>query len=210
MAELPFRGLYAVTDPELLPGRQLLTGVEAALRGGAAMVQYRDKTAAPETRRQRARALLTLCRDWRRPLIINDDLELAVSIGADGIHLGQEDTSPDRAREALGADAIIGVTCHHSLQLARNASQAGASYLAFGRFFNSATKQQAPHAPLSILAEAQALQLPRVAIGGINLDNARETLEAGADMLAVIHGLFSASDIEHRAAQFVKLIENGN
>ncbi len=210
MADRPLRGLYAITDPGLLPGRELVAGVEAALRGGAAMVQYRDKSADLETRRRRAQALLALCRDWHRPLIINDDLALAVSIGADGIHLGQEDASPGAARKALGPDAIIGVTCHHSLQLARDACQAGANYLAFGRFFSSATKQQAPPAPLSILTEAHALGLPRVAIGGINLNNAHKPLEAGAEMLAVVHGLFSASDIENRAAQFVKLIENGN
>lgn len=201
-------GLYAITDPRLLTGDRLLTGVEAALRGGAVMVQYRDKSAASSTRLARGRSLLALCRQWNRPLIINDDVELARRIGAQGVHLGLEDAAPTEARKRLGPHAIIGATCHQSLDLARQARDAGASYLAFGRFFVSGTKPQAPPAPLSVLGQAKGLGMPRVAIGGINLDNARQAIEAGAELLAVVQGLFGAQDVEQRAARFVHLIEN--
>lgn len=201
-------GLYAITDPQLLAGDRLIAGVEAALRGGAVMVQYRDKSAASSTRLARARNLLALCRQWDRPLIINDDLDLALRIGAQGVHLGQDDATPAAARERMGPQAIIGATCHQSLDLAMRARDAGASYLAFGRFFVSSTKPQAPPAPLSVLGQAKALGLPRAAIGGIGTDNARQVVEAGAELLAVVQGLFGAQDIEQRATRFVQLIEN--
>lgn len=216
MPEMPLRGLYAVTDPDLLAEPQLVSGVEAALRGGAALVQFRDKTATAPVRRRRAESLLALCRRWNRPLIINDDVPLALAIGADGVHLGQEDGDPAQARESLGPAAIIGVTCHQSLQLARIARQAGASYLAFGRFFPSQTKAQAPAADLAVLGAARSLGLPVAAIGGITLDNAEQVLSAGADLLAVVSGLFATdggyakanAGIEARSARFRSLIDN--
>ena len=206
MTEMPKRGLYAITDPQLLPEEQLIAGVEAALRGGAVMVQYRDKQASTDIRRKRAESLLALCKHWNRPLIINDDLALALAVGADGVHLGQEDGDPARARHQLGPKAIIGVTCHQSMQLARDAQQSGASYVAFGRFFPSQTKEQAPAADLSVLRSARSLGLPVVAIGGISLNNADQALAAGADLLAVVNGLFATDDIETRSNRFHTLI----
>lgn len=203
---LPSYGLYAITDGELLPGAELYTGVEAALRGGADMVQYRDKTASADERKRRGRELLSLCRDYQRPLIINDDLALAMELNASGVHLGQDDGDLRIARRALGPGKILGATCHGSLELGRAAASAGCDYLAFGRFFSSRTKDHAPPATLDVLAAAHKLGLPVVAIGGITLDNAGQALASGADFLAVVNGLFGADDIQTRARQFTQLI----
>ena len=208
MHELLRPGLYAITDPELLPGARLITGVESAIRGGAVLVQYRDKLAPTDLRRERARELLALCRDYSCPLLINDDVALALEIGADGVHLGQDDGSFEDARRALGPRRILGATCHSSMTLARKAAAAGSDYLAFGRFFSSQTKQQAPAAPMAILASAQQLGLPITAIGGMSLDNAGTVVTAGADLVAVIYSLFSAPDIEARARQLTQLIHD--
>lgn len=206
MQKLPLSGLYVITDPDLLPGEKLYTGVEAALRGGAVLVQYRDKNAAESLRRERAVRLLRICEQYGCPLIINDDPALALEISAAGVHLGQEDTSIAEARQVLGPDRFLGATCHSSMLLARNALDAGCDYLAFGRFFSSRTKQHAPAAALEVLTEARQLGLPLVAIGGLTLGNAKPIIAAGADLLAVVHGLFSATDIEERARQFTQLI----
>lgn len=196
------RGLYAITDTAQLAGR-LLPAVEAALRGGAVLVQYRDKSGDASRREYEARELLVLCRRYRCPLLINDDVVLAAQIGADGVHLGREDGSIERARRMLGPEAIIGATCHDSLDFAAEAVAAGASYIAFGAFYSSGTKPQAGLAHLKTLRAARArYSLPLVAIGGISTDNAPPLLAAGADMTAVISALWHAPDIEARARQF--------
>ncbi|MDQ2075724.1 thiamine phosphate synthase [Marinimicrobium sp. ABcell2] len=201
--------LYAITDSQLLPGEHLYAAVAAALRGGCRRVQYRDKSSVSSVRTHQAATLLTLCCEHGAELIINDDVRLALNVGAHGVHLGQEDMPLAQARSLLGADAIIGVTCHASLDLARLAVQASADYVAFGRFFPSSTKPDAPPAPLSLLTDAhQTLGLPIVAIGGITLDNAHSVLASGADWLAVSHSLFSAPDIEARARAFFALADN--
>lgn len=192
-------GLYAITDSTLLPGDRLLAGVEAALRGGVRLIQYRDKTAPVVEKRRAATLLLQCCRDYDVPLLINDDLTLAEEIGADGVHLGQTDHDLHDARRRLGPKAIIGATCHDSLTLARRACAVPVDYIAFGRFFPSQTKPDAPTAPLNLLTEARTLGKPVVAIGGITPDNASQVIDAGADMLAIVHGLFAADDIEARA-----------
>lgn len=185
-------GLYAITDPTLIPDRQLLPAMEAALRGGARLLQYRDKTATPEQRRQRASQLQTLCRQHSALFLVNDDPALAADIDADGVHIGQSDGGIARARELLGPDKIIGVTCHSNLTLAEQAAAAGADYVAFGRFYPSHTKPQAPPADPDILHQArQRLSLPLVAIGGIDADNGGPLLARGAHALAVIHALFA-------------------
>ena len=187
--------LYAITDSRLMPGELLFSKAESALKAGIGCLQYREKTADPAEKQQRARRLLQLCQRYNTPLIINDDLQLALEIGADGVHLGQSDGSLSDARRLLGADKILGVTCHDSLDLAQQAQDAGADYLAFGRFFPSATKPDAPPAPLSRIAEAKArFQRPIVVIGGIGPDNAAQVLEQGADMIAVVNSLFAADD----------------
>lgn len=194
-------GLYAITDSGLLQGR-LLTAVADALAGGARIVQYRDKSSDPVRRRQEATALLALCRRHDVPLLINDDVGLARDIGADGVHLGQGDAALADARHQLGAQAIIGITCHDSLDLAAAAAAGGADYLAFGALFSSASKPGARRCPPAILSEARRFRLPLVAIGGITPDNAKDVIAAGADALAVIASLWQTTDIVGRAHQF--------
>lgn len=203
MAEYRVQGLYAITDPTLIAADQLLTAVTAALAGGARLVQYRDKLASPAERLQRASALRQLCDDHGARLLVNDDLELAIRAGAHGVHLGQSDGDVRVARARLGADAIIGVTCHGDQALADAAAAAGASYVAFGRFFPSHSKPQAPAAPTSVLGHD--LPVPKVAIGGITPDNAPQLIRAGASALAVIHALFASDDIEATARRFARL-----
>jgi thiamine-phosphate pyrophosphorylase len=197
------RGLYAITDPALIPAEQLLAACEAALRGGARLLQYRDKPASQAERRQRATSLRDLCRDHGALLLINDDPQLAATIGADGVHIGQSDGGVQRARQLLGPDAIIGITCHGDPELAKAAAEAGANYVAFGRFYPSRTKPGAAAANPAVLATA--LPLPKVAIGGVTPDNASALIAAGADAVAVIHSLFSAADIEAQARLFANL-----
>jgi len=200
------QGLYAVTDPDLLPGDRLYQAVEAALIGGASLVQYRDKQASPQQRLERAQRLQALCQQYQCPLLINDDIALALSVGAAGVHLGRSDGSLVDARRRLGPDAIIGATCHDSLAFAREAKTQGASYIAFGSFFPSRIKPDAPVPPLSLIQEAKReFGLPVVAIGGITLENAPTLQAAGADLLAVITGLFAAPDVTQRAREFGKL-----
>ncbi|SDH49128.1 thiamine-phosphate pyrophosphorylase [Pseudomonas flavescens] len=208
MAAPRLRGLYAITDSQLLAGGKLLPYVEAALAGGARLLQYRDKSADEARRLRQAEALRGLCERYGAALIINDDAELAARLGV-GLHLGQEDGSLAVARALLGRQAIVGGTCHARLELAEQAAREGASYVAFGRFFNSHTKPGAAAATVELLATAKArIQLPIVAIGGIDLHNAAPLIESGASMLAVIHALFaadSAAEVERRARAFSAL-----
>lgn len=200
-------GLYAVTDSTLLPPERLLSAVEAALRGGTVMVQYREKSLPFPERLNQARNLVAACNNARVPLIINDDPELAKRAGASGVHLGQSDSSLKAARETLGEASIIGATCHASMELAAEADRAGADYLAFGRFFPSSTKPAAPAARPDILGTARSFRKPITAIGGITLQNGESLIRAGADMLAVVGSLFDGDDdlIEDRARQFTRL-----
>jgi len=204
---MKLRGLYAITDSELLKGK-LLPYVEAALKGGATLLQYRDKSSDEARRLREAEALRELCNRYGAALIINDDAELAARLGV-GLHLGQTDGSLSVARALLGRKAIIGGTCHAQLELAEAAAKEGASYVAFGRFFNSTTKPGAPSADLELLAAAKAnINLPMVAIGGVTLDNAPTLIAHGASMVAVVHGLFgadSAAEVERRARAFSAL-----
>ncbi|MBF8723544.1 thiamine phosphate synthase [Pseudomonas guariconensis] len=201
---MKLRGLYAITDSQLLAGR-FLSYVEAALAGGVCLLQYRDKSDDAARRLREAEALAKLCERYGTQLVINDDAELAARLGV-GVHLGQTDGPLTPARALLGRDAIIGSTCHAQLELAEQAAAEGASYVAFGRFFNSVTKPGAPAADLALLGQARArVQLPIAVIGGITLDNAAPLVAQGADLLAVIHGLFgadSAQEVTRRARAF--------
>lgn len=189
------RGLYAVTDPDLCPGERVLDAGAAALRGGATMLQYRDKHADTATRRHRAARLALLCQEYGALFIVNDDPVLAAEVEADGVHIGQSDGGIARARQMLGDGKLIGVSCHGSLDLAQQAADEGADYLALGRFFPSHTKPQAPPADLATLRQARRrFRQPLVAIGGVTADNAETLIEAGADAVAVIHGLFGFPD----------------
>ncbi|HWV15367.1 MAG TPA: thiamine phosphate synthase [Cellvibrio sp.] len=199
--------LYAITDSRLMPDEILFNRVSAALAGGCRWLQYRDKSSNSARRLQDSQKLLQLCNQHQAKLIINDDPQLAHQINAQGVHLGQGDGDVKAARELLGPGAIIGVTCHDSLELAQKAIADGASYIAFGRFFSSNTKPGARPAPLSLLADARK-QFPHtmiVAIGGITTENAHQVLAAGADSIAVCHSLFAAENIQAKAMSFLQL-----
>jgi thiamine-phosphate pyrophosphorylase len=198
-------GLYAITPDDSDP-RALREKVRKALAGGARVVQYRNKSADRTLRSAQARSLLALCRESGIPLIINDDLELALEIGADGLHLGSDDGDLARARSVIGPERILGASCYNRLELAERSVAAGADYVAFGSVFDSPTKPAAVHASLALFAEARAkLSVPLVAIGGITLENARQVVEAGASAIAVISSLFEAADVEATARQFASL-----
>jgi thiamine-phosphate pyrophosphorylase len=188
------RGLYAVT-PETDDLARLRDLVGGAIAGGARLVQYRAKRLADRERRLQAESLLALCREHGVPLIVNDDLALAIAIGADGIHLGRDDGDPREARSRLPG-AILGVSCYDSVARAVAAAEAGADYVGIGSVFPSATKPLAVRSGLAILGEARRrARLPVAAIGGITPANAAEAVAAGADMLAVIASLFDAPDV---------------
>lgn len=202
----PTRGLYVITrDPP--EGRSsLIDEVQAAIRGGAAVVQYRAKQGRASI--EEARALLNLCRQAFVPLIVNDDASLAQAIGADGVHLGQDDAGLEAVRARMGSSAIIGVSCYDNVERAVKASRQGASYVAFGRFFPSATKPLAPCAQLETLRRARLkTRVPIVAIGGITVENAAPLIAAGADLLAVVEGVFGALEPTQVAGQFQRLWE---
>ena len=201
---MTLRGLYMVTPR--LEGAALLERVRAAFEGAGPgyLLQYRAKATDAQQRAHDARALAALCRARGATFIVNDDLELALAVGADGLHLGRDDGEPAAARARLGA-MLLGVSCYASLELARAAVAAGADYVAFGSVFPSSTKPSAVRAPLSLFAEARPLGVPLVAIGGITLENAPQLLAAGADCVAVISDLFDARDVAARARAFTRL-----
>ncbi|HEV2008240.1 MAG TPA: thiamine phosphate synthase [Burkholderiales bacterium] len=198
-------GLYAVT-PDLSDTALLLAKTQAALVGGARLVQYRSKIADGNLRREQATALRELCRRRGTPLIINDDVDLAREIDADGVHVGADDAAVAIARAQIGGEKIIGVSCYNDLPRALFAAAQGADYVAFGSFFASSIKPGAVRAPLALLQQArQQIRLPLVAIGGITLDNASGPIGAGADAVAVIAALFAAPDVEAAARKFCRL-----
>lgn len=200
------RGLYAITPT--LPTLELLTAVNAAIAGGAALVQYRSKETAPHLRREQAGELLALCRDHGVPLIINDDAELAAVLGADGVHLGEEDGAIAEARRLLGLHALIGVSCYNDLERAQVAANT-ADYVAFGSFYPSANKPAARRASLRLLQQAKiTLKIPVVAIGGITPANGVPLVASGADALAAIDGLFGNPDIRAAARRYSKLFQD--
>jgi thiamine-phosphate pyrophosphorylase len=186
------RGLYLVT-PDEAGGERLLTRVAPVLPF-ATWLQYRNKAADAALRARQAAALQALCATAGVPLIVNDDPALAAAVGAAGVHLGEDDGDIAAARALLGADAIIGVSCYDDAGRAHAAAAAGADYLAFGAFFPSSTKPGARHARPGLLRQAASLDLPRVAIGGITPDNAPALIAAGADLVAVVSGVFDAPD----------------
>jgi len=206
MNKLVCRGLYAITDPFLLADDQLDRAVEQAILGGARLIQYRDKSSDVLRRRRQAESLNRLCRRHQVPLIINDDVELAVQSGAAGVHIGRDDPAFATARARLGEAALIGVSCYDRLDLALDAERAGADYVAFGAVFPSPTKPTEIRAPLSLLREARtALKAPIIAIGGITPENAPSLLAAGVDALAVVSAVFGQPDIQSAARRFAVL-----
>ena len=191
----PSSGLYAITQTENKSADTVINEVEAAIKGGAAVVQYRDKH--PLDAPFLARELVKVCHRHSVPLLINDDIELAALVNADGVHIGKEDGAVAQARKRLGNAAIIGVSCYDSVERAIAAQSQGATYAAFGRFFPSSSKPLAAPAHIETLRQAKLkLTIPLVAIGGILPENGAQLVAAGADLLAVIGGIF-----EHRPEQ---------
>ena len=198
-------GLYAVT-PDLTDTPRLLELVEAALQGGASLLQYRNKLASSALRHEQAGALLTLCRQYSVALIINDHLELCRALDADGVHLGGDDGDIAAARALLGPAKIIGASCYNRLDLAAEAKSGGADYVAFGSCFGSSTKPAALRAPLELFRQARRqIDLPMVAIGGITAENAGLAIEAGADALEVINAVFAVPDVRQAVQTFSNL-----
>lgn len=201
------RGLYAIT-PDAWPVDMLIDKVTATVVGGATLVQYRDKRSTDRQRASLARALLAICHQHGARLIINDDISLALAVGADGVHLGADDGDLCAARRALPVGALLGASCYADFSRAQAAVSAGADYLAFGAVYPSLTKPTATRAPLSLFTRCrQELRIASCAIGGLTADNAKSVLQAGADLLAVISDLFDAPDVAARASAYQSLFK---
>src|SRR5574340_518334 len=200
-------GLYAITPDSACTS--ILAGMtQQALAGGACLIQYRNKTADAALRLEQAVSLASLCREFRVPLIINDHVDLAVEVNADGVHLGRGDMSIIEARRRLGRKKIVGASCYNRLEHALEAERQGADYVAFGAFFASATKPGAAAVSMDLVPHAKAtLRVPIVAIGGITLGTAMELIHSGADAVAVSSGLFGAPDIQSTAGRFAGLFK---
>ncbi|HWI35652.1 MAG TPA: thiamine phosphate synthase [Burkholderiales bacterium] len=190
---MKLRGLYAITPDGVDPAK-----VRLALEGGIALLQYRNK----RRDRDHGAAIVEMAKAYGVPVIVNDDIDLALELGAQGAHLGRDDGDLKAARQKLGG-RLLGASCYNDVRLARAAVAEGADYVAFGSVFASPTKPGAVRAPLSLFGDS--LGVPLCAIGGITLQNAREVIKAGADLLAVISDLFEATDIRARAADYGKL-----
>ena len=199
------RGLYLVT-PDWDDTERLLAATDAALSGGAALVQYRHKHARPELRQEQGAALLALCRRHGRPLVINDHLDLCRTLDADGVHLGGTDTSIAQARFILGADKIVGASCYGQLELAQAAEQDGASYVAFGGFYPSPVKKYSfVTSPEIVDTWRAASALPLVVIGGMTPANAEPLAARGAHMVAAITSVYGDADPAGAAQRFTRL-----
>ena len=206
MTPLPPRGLYAITAATDTDPHRLVARAGAAIDGGAAMIQYRAKDRRDDERHTVATLLLDLCRTRGVPLIVNDDPLLAADVGADGVHVGRDDGDVRSARRIVGDRCIVGVSCYDRLDLALAAAGGGASYVAFGSFFASPTKPHAVPAPVRLLSDAQEkIDLPIVAIGGITARSGTALIDAGADFIAAIDGVFGREDVEHAARGYAAL-----
>lgn len=199
------KGLYLVT-PDWDDTDALLAASDAALAGGAVLLQYRHKTASDALRREQAEALLRLCRQHDVPFIINDHLELCRELDADGLHVGGTDASVAAVRAALGADKLIGASCYGDLQLARDAAANGASYVAFGGFYPSRVKKYDVSTPVDIVSRARAeLSVPVCVIGGMTAENAVPLVQEGCDLVAAISSVYQSADPRMAAQAFVRL-----
>jgi thiamine-phosphate pyrophosphorylase len=199
------KGLYLVT-PDWDDTDKLVAVSEAGLKGGAALLQYRHKTAGEALRREQAAALLALCRRHGKPFIINDYPQLCVELDADGVHVGGTDAAVAAVREQVGPDRIVGASCYGSLEMAQAAQEAGADYVAFGGFYPSRIKKYEVSTPVDIVTRAGRLvALPNVVIGGMTRENAVPLVTAGADMVAVISSVYFADDPESAARELASL-----
>ncbi len=204
--KIAIAGLYAIADTGTLQPSEIGDAVEQAITGGARIVQYRDKTGDRGARERQAATLARVCQNHGVALIVNDEPALAALVGAAGVHLGRDDADPRQARRLLGPTAVIGVSCYNDLERARVAEAQGSDYVAFGSFYPSPTKPSALPASVALLRAARSrLHVPIVAIGGITPENGADLIAAGADALAVIHGVFAQPDIERAARHYAAL-----
>jgi len=196
MTDPRLSGLYAITDANLLTDN-FTDAIEQAIQGGCQIIQYRDKSTDHKHRLQQANIVRQLCDQYQRLFIVNDDIELAMACNADGVHIGKDDQQLTTARDYLGNDKIIGVSCYNQIKLALAAEQGGADYVAFGAFFSSSIKPEATNAPVSLISQAkEQLQIPVCCIGGITANNATPLINAGTDMIAVISEIFASQNIK--------------
>ena len=202
----PPRGLYAITDSALHSGTALEQAVTRAIAGGAKAIQYRDKSEDTDRRHAETAMLVRICRRHGVPMIVNDDIELALLTDADGVHLGRDDADLSTARSRLGNDFIVGVSCYNRVELAEAAQKNGADYVAFGSMFSSTTKPDATRADIATVESVRRrIRLPIVAIGGITPENGASLLDAGVDLLAVVRGVFGHDDPAKSARQYTQL-----
>ena len=201
-------GLYAITDKNLIPRENFTQAVEKAIRGGASIIQLREKDTEPGELVELGKKLLLITKSYAVPLIINDSPELAKEIGAHGVHLGEGDCTIEQARSVLGQDAIIGVSCYGQIERGVNAEREGADYVAFGRPYNTPTKPGRLPTPKDVLVEAKQNieRIPVFAIGGITPENAAPILETGVDGIAAITSIFGSQDPEEAARKLVFVI----
>jgi thiamine-phosphate pyrophosphorylase len=199
------KGLYAITDENLIPEKLFKQSVESALQGGCKIIQYRDKSNDHKKRFQQASMLQSLCEQYQAISIINDDIELARKVNANGVHLGKDDRLISEARETLGENVIIGISCYNDIKLAISAEKNSADYVAFGAMFTSTTKPGATSANLELISTAkQKLTIPVCAIGGITEKNILQLIQQGSDMTAVINSLFANDDVKAAANRLSK------
>lgn len=203
------KGLYAIT-PDMTRTEELVDKVQKVLQGGVKLLQYRNKSASCGLLREQAQALLLLCKSYHVPMIVNDDLDLALEIDADGVHLGQDDLARCEVKERLvGYGRILGISCYNRLDLALQAQRFCADYVAFGAFFSSATKSDAVKVTVDWVGQAsKQIAIPIVGIGGIRLTNAAAVIQSGCAAIAVSDGLFNTHDIQLRAQQLVQLFKD--
>ena len=196
------KGLYAIT-PDMADLNTLIQKTQLAIEGGAFMVQYRSKIQDRDVKIQQCAAILRLCREYKIPCIVNDDVDMCLVLEADGVHLGEKDDNIAEVRRILGEDANIGSSCYDQLNRAKLAQKEGASYVAFGAMFETSTKPNAPRATLKLLREAKSqIQIPIVAIGGITMNNAHDVIKTGIDAIAVINSLYESNSIKETAETF--------
>ena len=202
------KGLYAIADMQYIHTRDFFDKVEAVLSAGVKIIQYRDKINNQETRTAIGHKLRSLTTKHRSLLIINDDVELTKTIDADGVHLGKDDCGISATGTFLGEDKIIGASCYNEYGNATQAVTNGATYIAFGSFFASPTKPFAPLADIGLITRAKReMNIPVCAIGGITQDNVMPLLHAGADMIAVISGIFSAPSPAQSVRKYLTLLQ---
>jgi thiamine-phosphate pyrophosphorylase len=208
MDSMPDHGLYAITDCENNSVIDLLKKTEEILSAGAVILQYRNKTTNQEEKKKLAEELNLLCKNFNVAFIINDDILLAKEIKADGIHLGGQDTTVNSVRDILG-NVIVGISCYNNLDRAIKAQEAGADYIAFGSFYLSQTKPDAKRANIDLITQAKSeLKLPIVAIGGITPENGKALVDAGADFLAVISGLYAPTNTANVTKAYINLFNS--